>query len=368
MTNSSGTHASVNLTSEVVAALPASAEPGVARSRWLHSARFDAWLQLGALLSVAPALALYATLGSGHASTYLSLGALVAIPFLHVFGSFFVAFSRDRNTSATTPRQLVVVWAVWTLVVLAVHRAAPRELATFALLYGGWHILRQNFGFLRELAGRAGLGEDRSLRRWDLATCFAPALALWAYLSARGPWRFISDEIHHVPVPPWLLAGIFAAVPVCAVGRELWIARLARRALPSRARTSLAGTLLVAGNAVALLLPALLLDDLLLIYTLAATYHGFQYLAYVANREQQRAGRGLPSFMLGESASLALAPLCGAIALMMMAWFAALLLAGLLLGPALAERVLLVLWFAIVPFHYFVDGRIWRRNPVRTAT
>ena len=53
-------------------------------------------------------------------------------------------------------------------------------------------------------------------------------------------------------------------------------------------------------------------------------------------------------------------PLGAAIAGSMAAWAAALALAGWLLPPARAEQLLLAAWYAIVPFHYFVDGRIWR--------
>ena len=34
----------------------------------------------------------------------------------------------------------------------------------------------------------------------------------------------------------------------------------------------------------------------------------------------------------------------------------------LLLSPSWANQAILVAWYAIVPFHYFVDGRIWRRT------
>jgi hypothetical protein len=51
----------------------------------------------------------------------------------------------------------------------------------------------------------------------------------------------------------------------------------------------------------------------------------------------------------------------------MFALFAALALVGWLFSPAAAERTLVVAWYVIVPFHYFVDGRIWRR-PARAVT
>jgi hypothetical protein len=317
---------------------------------WLRSPSFDWSLQLGALLGIAPALLLYAALGPTRASSLLPLASLVAIPFVHVFGSFFFAFSKERNQSPSSPRRLGVHWIGWATAVLAMQAFAPRALATLALVYGGWHILRQNFGFLRELAGRAGLGADRTLRRLDLAACAAPAVALWLFVSARGPWRFLTADVHHVPVPNWLLALAFAAVPATVMLRERWLA--------GRSASSRAALLLLAGNSVALLAPALFVHDLLLIYTLSASYHGFQYLGWLVTRERERAGTPLPtSFLL---------PLGSAILYCMFALFAALALIGWLFSPAAAERTLLVAWYAIVPFHYFVDGRIWRR-PARAV-
>ena len=187
---------------------------------WLRSPRFDVWLQLGALAAIAPALAIHASLNAERAASFLPLASLIAIPFLHVFGSFFFAFSKERNQSASPPRRLGVQGVLWAAAAAALLAWAPRALASFALLYGGWHILRQNFGFLRELAGRAGLGGDRVLRRLDLLACATPALALWLLISARGPWLFIAAEVYHLPVPTWLLALAFAAVPLSALLRE----------------------------------------------------------------------------------------------------------------------------------------------------
>src|SRR5512143_1662187 len=79
-----------------------------------------------------------------------------------------------------------VPWAGWAMGALVLLAVAPRALATAALLYGGWHIFRQNFGFLRELAGRADVGGDAWLRRLDHAACAAPAVALWLLVTSRG--------------------------------------------------------------------------------------------------------------------------------------------------------------------------------------
>ena len=123
--------------------------------------------------------------------------------------------------------------------------------------------------------------------------------------------------------------------------------------LADRRASSTAGLLLLAGNAAALLGPALLLDDLVLIYTLSASYHGFQYLAYLAEREREQR----PS----EDPTRVLLPLATAILFSMVGWFAALTAVSLLISRVRAEQLLLAAWYAIVPFHYFVDGRIWRR-------
>ena len=316
---------------------------------WLRSPSFDLSLQLGALIGIAPALLIYASLGATRASSLLPLASLVTLPFLHVFGSFFFAFSKERNQSSSSPRRLGVQWMAWVAAAFVMQACAPRALATFALVYGGWHILRQNFGFLRELAGRAGVGADRTLRTLDLVACAAPAVALWLLISARGPWRFLTADVYHLAVPGWLLALAFAAVPATAILRE--------RRLAGRSASSGAALLLLAGNSVALLVPALLVHDLLLIYTLSATYHGFQYLGYLVTRERERSGAQLPTAVL--------LPLGTAILYSMLALFVALLLVGWLFSPAAAEKTLLVAWYAIVPFHYFVDGRIWRPRPAR---
>jgi hypothetical protein len=333
---------------------------------WLRSASYDVWLQGGALLGVAPALVLSATLGQAQMAAYLSLATLIAIPFLHVFASFFVGFS-GRNASATSPSRLLRYALIWTVVVAGLHRVTPRGLATFALLYGGWHILRQNFGLLRELADRAGLRQDARLRRLDLVACLAPAVALWLWVSARGPWSFLGGDVYHLSLPAPVLWAALAAVGVTALARERHV-----RSLPGvGGSATAAGGLILGGNAVALLVPALLLNDLVLIYAVAASYHGFQYLAYVAERERERerhtAGhRTLPAARPDDPFDLQpLVPLSSAVVVMMMAWVSVLLLAGLLLGPERAEQVLLVAWYLIVPFHYFVDSRIWRRRRVR---
>ncbi len=320
--------------------------PVSAQRVWLRSRSFDVGLQLGALAGIAPALLVHAALDRSSAASLLPLGTLVAIPFLHVFGSFFFAFSSRRNTSASPPRQLGALWVGWLALSAALQLVAPRGLATFALLYGGWHILRQNFGFLRELAGRAGLGKDLALRRLDHAACLAPAVALWLVVSARGPWHFLGVEIHHVAVPLPLLILALAAVPATIFLRERRVGR-----------SSSAGLLLLAGNAAALLAPALLLDDLTLIYTLSASFHGIQYLAYLAERERERDVEAHPEHVL--------LPLASAILLATVVWFGALAVLQLILPVASAGQVILVAWYAIVPFHYFVDGRIWRRRGPR---
>ena len=309
---------------------------------WLRNPRFDLGLQIGALAGVAPALLLYAFWGSAQASSFVPLASLVAIPFLHVFASFFVAFSDERNQSATSPQRLAAMWLAWAASALVLQATLPRALATFALLYGGWHIFRQNFGFLRELARRGGAAGDRALRRLDHAACAAPALALWLLVSTRGPWRFIGADIFHVAVPEPLLAVALAAVPVTA----------ALRALRGPRAIGFASVMLLAGNAAALLVPALFLDDLTLVYTLSASFHGIQYLAYVSERERERQPDAHPTSVL--------APLGGAIVLSMLGWTLAVGMCASFLSPAHADTALLVAWYAIVPFHYFVDGRIWR--------
>src|SRR5262249_14317003 len=156
--------------------------------------------------AIAPVLAVYAAYDPGRAASILPLAVMFAVPFLHVFASFFFAFSNERNTSASTPRRLFVYWGAWIAASLALQALAPRALATFALLYGGWHIYRQNFGFLRELAGRGGYGAERAGRWLDQAASGAPAVALWLWVAARGPWRFLGADIWHTPLPAWLLA------------------------------------------------------------------------------------------------------------------------------------------------------------------
>jgi hypothetical protein len=216
-------------------------------------------------------------------------------------------------------------------------------LATFALLYGGWHIFRQNFGFLRELAGRSGLGRDRRLRLLDHAASATPAIALWLLISARGPWHFITADIYHHDLPASLVGLGYVAVAATAALR-LWRA------------PSPAAALLLAGNAAALLGPALLLDDLTMIYTLAASFHGFQYLAYVVERERERSP--------DEDRTAVILPLLSTIILSTGAMLAALAIVGWLCSPAVAMQGLLIAWYAIVPFHYFVDGKIWRKPSI----
>jgi hypothetical protein len=59
----------------------------------------------------------------------------------------------------------------------------------------------------------------------------------------------------------------------------------------------------------------------------------------------------------------ALLPLASAITLSMLALFGALGLLAWLFSPERATQLLIIGWCAIVPFHYFVDGRIRRRRP-----
>jgi hypothetical protein len=313
-------------------------------SVWLRSPRFDSWLQAGALACIAPALVIHAGIDASRAASYVPLASLIAVPFLHVFGSFFFAFSPERNQSPSPPRRLALQWLAWVACAALLQMKAPRALATFALLYGGWHILRQNFGFLRELAHRAGCAHDRVLRRLDLLACAAPAVALWLLVAARGPWRFIAADVYHPPIPLVILISVSLAVPLTIALRQL--------RSPPRARR--AGLLLLAGNLAALLVPALLLSDLTFIYTLSASYHGFQYLAYLVEREREQHPELPPNG--------ALLALGSAILLSMFAWFGALTVVSYLVSAERATQLLLVGWYAIVPFHYFVDGRIWIRR------
>jgi hypothetical protein len=247
-------------------------------SVWLRTPRFDLGLQLVAFGGVAPVVLLYALAARGQAAALVPLAAIIAVPFIHVFGSFFLAFSTERPRSGPPPARIATLWVAWTLVALALMRVSPRGLATLALIYGGWHILRQNFGFLRELAARGGAGRDPVLRRLDLAACAAPAVALWILVASRGPWSFIGVEVFHTSLPGWLSSLALIAVAGTALLREL-------RVRGTRL-SSAAGALVLGGNAAALLVPALLLDDLTLIYTVSASYHGLQYLVYVAERER----------------------------------------------------------------------------------
>lgn len=312
---------------------------------WLRSARFDVGFQFGALLGILPAVLVYRFANEGQAATFMPMASLFAVPLLHVFGSFFFAFSAERNQSPSRPAGLALCWVAWVVAALVLLERASELLATFALVYGGWHIFRQNFGFLRELAGRGRNGADRRLRRLDMIASATPAMALWLLISARGPWRFLGAEVIHLPIPYELVMLALALVPVSALLRILMQPRGER-----------AAALLLTGNAVALLGPALFLDDLVLIYTLSASYHGIQYLAYLAERERERQPSAHPA--------QALLPLFHSIFLAMLGWFSlAALLA--LLAPADAERVAIAAWYAIVPFHYFVDGRIWKVGAAR---
>jgi hypothetical protein len=312
---------------------------------WLRAAHFDGWLQAGALACIVPALLIHAGVDATRAASYVPLASLIAVPFLHVFGSFFFAFSTERNQSASPPRRLAWQWALWAVAASLLQAWAPRALSTFALLYGGWHILRQNFGFLRELAYRAGRAESRLLRWADLTACATPAVALWLFVAARGPWRFIAADIYHPTIPSFVVIVAFVAVPASVLLRET---------LAPHRGSRRAGLLLLAGNAVALLGPALLLSDLTLVYTLSASYHGFQYLAYLAERERERHPESHPNGVL--------LPLGGAVLLSISGVFGALAVVSWLFSPERAEQLLLIAWYAIVPFHYFVDGRIWRRS------
>lgn len=312
---------------------------------WLRNPRFDVALQLGALAGILPALLVYAALGTARGASVLPLALLIALPFLHVFGSFFFAFSEERNRSASSPRWLLGAAAVWIVVSSLLQAVTSRGLATFALLYGGWHILRQNFGFLRELAGRAGLGADRGLRRLDLAACLAPAVALWLLVADRGPWTFMGADVYHLAVPRWLLALAFVAIPATCLFRE--------RRIAGRANARTASLLILAGNAGALVGPALFLDDLTIVYTLAASFHGIQYLAYLADR-QRAVSPHTPTAQL-------LAPMASMIVLCTIGWLLLLALLMWLLPQARVNQAVLLVWYAAVPFHYFVDGRIWRR-------
>ncbi len=317
---------------------------------WLRSPRIDGWLQAGALACIAPALLIHSTVDATRAASYIPLASLIAIPFLHVFGSFFFAFSVERNHSPSPPRRLALQWTAWALAALSLQLAAPRALATFALFYGGWHILRQNFGFLRELAHRAGRSHDRVLRALDLAACAAPAVALWSLVVARAAVAVHRRRhLSSAAADDALVILSLIAVPLTTLLRE-------RRAPPAARR---AGLLLLGGNALALLGPALLLSDLTFIYTLSASYHGFQYLAYLVEREREAHPELHPNGVL--------LPLGSAIVLSMVGWFGALLIVAWLFSPERATQLLLVGWYAVVPFHYFVDGRIWRRRPARYA-
>ena len=86
---------------------------------WLRTPRFDLGLQLGALAGIAPALILYASTRASDAAAVLPLAALIAVPFVHVFGSFFFAFSAERNQSRSPPARLAAIWAGWTVAALA---------------------------------------------------------------------------------------------------------------------------------------------------------------------------------------------------------------------------------------------------------
>src|SRR2546423_7106509 len=102
---------------------------------WLRSPRFDGWLQAGALACIGPALAIHAAVGPLRAANWMPLASLIAIPFLHVFGSFFFAFSTVRNRSQSPPRRLSIPWSLWVAFAVALSLLAPRGLATFALVY-----------------------------------------------------------------------------------------------------------------------------------------------------------------------------------------------------------------------------------------
>jgi len=57
-----------------------------------------------------------------------------------------------------------------------------------------------------------------------------------------------------------------------------------------------------------------------------------------------------------------LLPLASAILFAMLAWSGAVMAIGALASTGIADRALVSAWYAIVPFHYFVDSRIWRRR------
>lgn len=234
--------------------------------------------------------------------------------------------------------------------------------ASLVLYWGGWHIIRQHYGFLRLYQARDKPASPRIAQAEVIALYSGASFPYLMNLSHGWAAEGIGKMLYRVPVPvwsAWLVLAVFAAsfgvVLLDALGRV----RRRERVLTPR----LLHLLLVVSN-FWMGLMWLGREDLMIAVLFITSYHDLQYHAVVWFVGRKRAGNAAEPVYAGVRRMFG-----------SMKWFVAAILVGAvvqaflrndfqfaasLLPESAATVALFALFTSYSYMHYFFDGKMWK--------
>ncbi len=330
--------------------------------RWIVGRQYDLTFFTGSVLA-SPALAglfVFFVYGLGIP---IQNGALIVYFLFTLFFDaphIFQTFSRTHADRAEFERHRTLHIAMLPTLLAAclfLYQAGHyRELSIFFQAFGAWHIARQNIGFLK-LYQRLG-GDGRADRVLDLITYYA----VWFACMVHTPRVYLPESTVDNALTNLLLQ-LTQDYPITMAVVEYGSAGMAGLALLS----SLARTLWLARRGGGLNVPKLLFMwstiinylfvfvilrlwvpvPALAIIALETIYHDIQYHAFIHRYQQERFPGGVQTARRWLLASLAYGAGVVFVEAYLIEWHE--------YSDALFIPIL-----AVVMWHYYIDGRIWK--------
>lgn len=330
--------------------------------RWIVGRNYDLAFFTGSVLA-SPALAgLFLFLVYGLGVSLLNGALVVYFLFTLLFDAphIFQTFSRTHADPAEFRRHrllhLTLLPTLIALCILLFGLGRYRELSVFFQAFGAWHIARQNIGFLK-LYQR--LGSDSGLERnLDLVTYYAAWFACMVHTPlVYLPEDTIDNALTNVmlqwakdyPLAMGLVehgsAIVFGAFATASLGRTIVLGLMGRALnLPKLLFmwTTIANYLFVF-----VLLRRWVAVPALAIVALETVYHDIQYHAFIGHYQRARFPNGITVARRWLAAALAY----GAVVVLVEAYF---------IEWEEYSDALFIPIMAVVMWHYYIDGRIWK--------
>lgn len=307
-------------------------------SRWIVHPTFDFALFIASPLVAAAFYGIYSlTGGSLDPENTRTLTFFLFFTALFDAPHIFQTVSRTHFDPVERSRQRGLIWllpvAAISISFLSDHLGFVDEFFVLLSLYGAWHIVKQNMGFLR-LYQRMNSKFEPVSHRWEPSILIVGLV--YFYFHHEGSAReILGNQAERVFNSEWFLVSQEMSFWVFVFS----IVAFGWNNIQCRVRTggvNVPKLLLMFSSLFLIVWLTFLEVSPLMLLALSTIGHNIQYQAWMWHYQSKRSeGWKVPSFVLALSLGL------GAL---------------LLVVP----NSLMVIYNGLVLWHYFIDGRIWR--------